>query len=141
MKNFLTYGCSTFLVLIGAILAFLALYDLFHPETRNWLTLCVSALVGVAAFLGGTAIIEISNARVRRAGEAMARELLPQLAAAHGVVTARMLYEQTSLSTVNATRFLERLADQGALERVPHREHRVAYRLAASDADAAPKGD
>jgi heme A synthase len=127
MGNLFRYGCSTFLVLGGAILAFLACFDAFRAE-RNWLAIGLMLVVGVGAFLGGTAVIEISNARVRRAGEADALTRLPILAAEHGVVTARMLYDLTSLSTIQATRFLERLADSGKLERVP-RGAEWGYRL------------
>jgi heme A synthase len=119
MLNFFRYGCSTLLVLGGAILAFLALVDAFRAE-RNWIAILVMLVLGVGAFLGGTAVIEISNARVRRAGEADALERLPRLAAEHGVVTTAMLYDLTSLSTMQATRFLERLVESGRLERVPH---------------------
>jgi hypothetical protein len=127
MGNLFRYGCSTFLVLGGAILAFLACVDVFRPE-RNWLAIGLMLVVGVGAFLGGTAVIEISNARVRRAGEADALKQLPDLAAKHGVVTPQMLYDLTSLSTIQATRFLERLADSGKLERIP-RGAEWGYRL------------
>lgn len=131
MGNLFRYGCSTFLVLGGAILAFLACVDAFRSG-RNWITVGLMLVVGIAAFLGGTAIIEISNARVRRAGEADALERLPGLAAEHGVVTAQMLYDLTSLSTIQATRFLERLADGGKLERIP-RGAEWGYRLRNDD--------
>ncbi len=119
MGSIIKYSLATFLVLLGVCLLSFAAYDVFHPATRDWSVIAVTVVTGAATFLGGTAIIEISNAKVKRAGIADAEALFPELVAKHGCVTARMLYELTSLSTVNATRYLENLVNQGKAERVP----------------------
>ncbi|OYT69416.1 MAG: hypothetical protein CFK52_13740 [Chloracidobacterium sp. CP2_5A] len=120
--NLLRYGCSTFLVLGGLIVAFLAVYDAFQPS-RNWIAIAGMFFGGVVAFLGGTAVIEIANARRRRRGEAEAAQWLPRLAAEHGVITVQMLEERTPLSAAQTRRWLERGVAEGRLERLGHERY------------------
>ncbi len=115
--NFLRYGCSTFLVLGGLVAAFLAVYDAFQPN-RDWIVVAGMFFGGAVAFLGGTAVIEIANARRRRRGEAEAAQWLPRLAAEYGVITVQMLEDRTPLSAAQTRRWLEREAAEGRLERL-----------------------
>ncbi|MCS7081156.1 MAG: hypothetical protein NZ585_14050 [Chloracidobacterium sp.] len=115
--NFLRYGCSTFLILIGLVVAFLAVYDAFQPD-RSWLTVGGMFVGGVIAFLGGATVIEIANARRRRRGEAEAAEWLPRLAAEYGVITVQMIEDRTPLSAAQTRRWLEREVAEGRLERL-----------------------
>ncbi|MGQ9898429.1 MAG: hypothetical protein ACUVR8_12850 [Acidobacteriota bacterium] len=115
--NFLRYGCSSFLALGGLVVAFLAVYDAFQPG-RHWGLIAGMFFGGIAAFLVGTAIIEIANANRRRRGEAEAADWLPRLVAKHGVITVQMLEDHTSLSAAQTRRWLEREVSAGRLKRL-----------------------
>ncbi len=133
--NFLRYGCSSFLALGGLVVAFLALYDAFQPN-RHWGLIAGMFIGGVAAFLGGTAVIEIANANRRRRGEAEAAAWLPRLAAEHGVITVQMIEDRTPLSATQTRRWLEREVAAGRLERLG--PERYALVNAKSSSESSP---
>ncbi|MFQ3581936.1 MAG: hypothetical protein SNJ67_13475 [Chloracidobacterium sp.] len=134
--NFLRYGCSTFLVLGGLVVAFLALYDAFQPN-RNWALVAGMLVGGIVAFLGGTAMIEIANAQRRRRGEAEAARWLPRLSAEHGVITAQMIEDRTPLSATQTRRWLEQEVAAGRLERLGPERYVLAP--SASRSEPPPK--